>query len=254
MSFSALDLSIILPGFLAGMLVLLTHIPLGAQVLGRGIVFIDLAIAQIAALGVILALTLGLPADGWSVQLAAGAAALLGAMLLTWTEHRWPDVQEAQIGVMFILAATGSVLLVAHNPHGGEHLNDLLSGQILFVSYGKLIFPAIGSALCVVVLLWYRQGLPRIGFYLIFALAVTMSVQLVGVYLVFSSLIVPSLAVRHYPPARRLGFAFVTGVSGYLLGLLLSVKTDLPAGALIVWCLSLLAMLVYGLGPKKSAD
>ncbi len=253
MNFTAVDLSIILPGFFAGMLVLLTHIPLGAQVLKRGIVFIDLAIAQIAALGVILAIALGLEADGWSVQLAAGAAAVLGAMLLTWTEKRWPDVQEAQIGVMFVLAATASILLVAHNPHGGEHLNELLAGQILFVSYSKLILPAIGSTLVVAMLFWYKQRLPRIGFYLVFALAVTMSVQLVGVYLVFSSLIVPGLAVRHYPEARRLSFAFVTGVGGYLLGLLLSVKTDLPAGALIVWCLSLLAMLVYGLGPKKSA-
>lgn len=253
MNLSAADLSIILPGFLAGVLVLLTHIPLGAQVLKRGIVFIDLAIAQIAALGVILAMAFGLEADGWSVQLAAGLAAVIGAMFLTWTEHRWPEVQEAQIGVMFVLAATASILLVARDPHGGEHLNELLAGQILFVSYSKLILPGIGTLVCAALLAYFHERLPRIGFYLIFALAVTMSVQLVGVYLVFSSLIVPSLAVRNYHPARRLLFAFVLGVGGYMLGLILSAKTDLPAGALIVWCLSLLAMLVYGFGPDKSA-
>ena len=81
-------------------------------------------------------------------------------------------------------------------------------------------------------------------------MAVTASVQLVGVYLVFANLIVPSLAVRHYQERRKLPFAYLTGVGGYGIGLVLSVLLDLPSGALIVWCLALLAMLVYGFGPK----
>ncbi len=248
---SVLDLSIILPAFLAGALVLLTHVPLGAQVLKRGIVFIDQAIAQIAALGVILAGLADLDPHGWGIQLAAGTAAALGALLLTWTERRWPDVQEAQIGVLFILAATAALLLVAGNPHGGEHLRDLLAGQILWVSYGQLIWPAVGTAVSLVLLWTFKERLPRIGFYLIFALAVTVSVQLVGVYLVFASLIVPSLAVRHYPEKRRLLLALATGMGGYALGLVMSIIYDLPSGALIVWALALLAMLVYGIGPSR---
>lgn len=242
---------IIVPAFLAGLLVLATHIPLGAQVLKRGIVFIDLAIAQIAALGVIIAGSGDLDPQGWAVQLAAGLAAVLGAVLLTWTEKRWPEVQEAQIGVMFILAASAGLLLVAHNPHGGEHLQDLLAGQILWVNYSQLIMPAIGAALILLILAFFNDRLKRLGFYLVFALAVTASVQLVGVYLVFASLIVPSLAVRHYPERRRLPIAYLTGVGGYGIGLVLSTIMDLPSGALIVWCLALLAMLVYGLGPNK---
>jgi len=244
------DLLIILPAFLAGVLVLATHIPLGAQVLKRGIVFIDLAIAQIAALGVIVAGSGQLDPTGWMVQLAAGTAAVLGAVLLTWTEKRWPDVQEAQIGVMFILAATAGLLLVAHNPHGGEHMQELLAGQILWVSYGQLLMPAIGAALILAALKFFNERLGRLGFYLVFALAVTASVQLVGVYLVFASLIVPSLAVRHYPDRRKLPLAYLTGVGGYGIGLVLSVMFDLPSGALIVWCLALLAMAVYSAGPK----
>jgi zinc/manganese transport system permease protein len=250
MSPGSFDLMIVAPAFLAGLLVLATHIPLGAQVLKRGIVFIDLAIAQIAALGVIIAGSGGLDPQGWAVQLAAAAAAVLGALLLTWTEKRWPEVQEAQIGVMFILAATAGLLLVAHNPHGGEHLQDLLAGQILWVSYSQLLMPAIGAA-GILAILYFTQGrLARLGFYLVFALAVTASVQLVGVYLVFASLIVPSLAVRHYPERRRLAFAYLIGVGGYGSGLVLSTILDLPSGALIVWCLTLLAMLAYALGPK----
>ncbi|QOY92402.1 metal ABC transporter permease [Massilia sp. UMI-21] len=246
------DFMIVVPAFLAGLLVLATHIPLGAQVLRRGIVFIDLAIAQIAALGVIVAGAAGLDPAGWTVQLAAGAAAVLGALLLTWTEKRWPDVQEAQIGVLFVLAATAGLLLVAHNPHGGEHMQDLLAGQILWVNYGQLAMPALGAVLILVLLALYSERLGRLGFYLLFALAVTASVQLVGVYLVFASLIVPSLAVRHYPERRKLPCAYLVGIGGYGLGLVMSVLLDLPSGALIVWCLAVLAMLVYAAGPRAA--
>jgi zinc/manganese transport system permease protein len=249
--FSA-NLSIIVPALLAGILVLITHIPLGAQVLKRGIVFIDLAIAQIAALGVIIAGSGELDPQGWAVQVAAAAAAILGAILLTWTEKRWPEVQEAQIGVLFILAATAGLLLVAHNPHGGEHLQDLLAGQILWVRYEQLLIPALGTAFIVALLLWFKGRMSRLGFYLIFALAVTASVQLVGVYLVFASLIVPSLAVRNYAEKQRLPLAYLTGIGGYASGLVLSTIFDLPSGALIVWCLSLLAMLTYAFGPHRT--
>ena len=253
MSGESFDLMIVLPAFLAGLLVLATHIPLGAQVLKRGIVFIDLAIAQIAALGVIIAGSGDLDPHGWAVQVAAGVAALLGALLLTWTEKRWPEVQVAQIGVMFILAASAGLLLVAHNPHGGEHLQDLLAGQILWVSYGQLLMPALGAAIILAILYFFHARLGRLGFYLVFALAVTASVQLVGVYLVFASLIVPSLAVRHYPENRKLAFAYLVGIGGYASGLILSVLLDLPSGALIVWCLALLAMVIYAIGPNKAA-
>jgi zinc/manganese transport system permease protein len=248
----ALDLLIIVPAFLAGILVLITHVPLGAQVLKRGIVFIDLAIAQIAALGVIVAGMADLEPQGWLVQAAAGSAAVLGALLLTWTEKRWPEVQEAQIGVLFVLAATGGLLLLAHNPHGGEHLRDLLSGQILWVRYEQLLIPAIGTALIMAALLVFKERLGRIGFYLLFALAVTASVQLVGVYLVFASLIVPGLGVRNYAQRLRLPLAYGIGIGGYAAGLVLSTLYDLPSGALIVWCLALLAMLVYACGPKAA--
>jgi len=246
------DLLLILPAFLAGLLVLATHVPLGAQVLKRGIVFIDLAIAQIAALGVIVAGMLESDPHGWVVQAAAAAAAIGGALLLTWTERRWPKVQEAQIGTLFVLAATGGILLLAHNPHGGEHLRDLLAGQILWVNYPQLILPAIGAAVIVALLVALHGKLNRVGFYLVFALAVTASVQLVGVYLVFASLIIPSLATRNHRERRRLPIAYAIGAAGYASGLLLSSLFDLPSGALIVWCLAVLAIAVYAWGPRDA--
>ena len=138
MSVPGVDWSILWPALLAGLLVLASHVPMGMQVLQRGIVFIDLAIAQIAGVGVIAADAMGLEPHGWAVQVAALSAALIGALALTWTERRWPEIQEALIGVLFVVASCAGLLLLAGNPHGGEHLKDLLVGQILWVSGQQL--------------------------------------------------------------------------------------------------------------------
>jgi zinc/manganese transport system permease protein len=242
-NWSALDWAILGPALIAGLLVLATHVPLGTQVLDRGIVFIDLAIAQIAGLGVIGADALGLPEGGVAVQLSAVCAALLGAWLLTWTERRAPQQQEALIGVMFILAACAGILLLAGNPHGGEHLKDLLVGQILWVNTTQLMWLAGVSAMLLVAL-WkgWVERLGRFGFYAVFALAVTASVQLVGVYLVFASLIIPALGTRMQRGRRRHVVAYGIGALGYGLGLVLSAVFDLPSGAVIVWTLAACAL------------
>jgi zinc/manganese transport system permease protein len=239
MNGSALDWGILGPALVAGLLVLATHVPLGMQVLARGIVFIDLAIAQIAGLGVIAADALGMPEGGIAVQVAAVSAALLGALLLTWTEKRSPEQQEALIGVMFILAACAGILLLAGNPHGGEHLKELLVGQILWVNGTQLAWLAgVSAVLLVAIARGWIARLGRFGFYAAFALAVTASVQLVGVYLVFSSLIIPALGTRALQGPRRLVWAYGLGAAGYALGLALSALLDLPSGAVIVWALA----------------
>ncbi len=253
MNLDALSFSILGPAFCAGLLVLATHVPMGQQVLARGIVFIDLAIAQIAGLGVIAADTMGWEPQGFAAQIAAASAALMGALILTFTEKRWPEVQEALIGVLFVLAACGGILLMAGNPHGGEHLKDLLVGQILWVSYGQLLPVLLLTA--AILALWFgaRDRLGRIGFYAMFALAVTASVQLVGVYLVFASLIIPALAGRFHPARRRLAVGYGVGVLGYAIGLALSALADLPTGAVTVCTLALAAMVVATMAPKVSS-
>jgi len=241
-NFSAAEFSILLPAFVAGLLVTATHVPLGTQVLARGIVFIDLAIAQIAGCGVLLADRLGFEPQGAAVQVAALTAAIAGALLLTWTERRWPGVQEAVIGVTFVLGATGSVLLLASNVHGSEHLRDLLVGQILWVQWQGLGWTAAVYALVLIAWFGFRDRLGRTGFYVLFALAVTVSVQLVGLYLVFASLIVPPLATRRMVH-HRLAAAWGIGVAGYASGLVLSTALDLPTGPVVVWMLAILALL-----------
>lgn len=232
-----LEWSILAPALAAGALVLSTHVPLGRQVLQRGIIFIDLAIAQIAALGVMVAAVFGWEESTFAVQLAAAAAAGGGALLMTWSERRWPEIQEALIGATFVIAASFSLLLLAGNPQSGEHLQDILAGQILWISWADLLPAALLYA--PILGLWFGLGsrLGRVGFYLLFAATVTVSVQLVGIYLVFASLILPALATR------GTAGAYLVGAAGYLLGLLLSSWLDLPAGPAIVCALALTAAL-----------
>ena len=246
-----IDLNLLLPAFLAGLLVLATHVPMGMQVLARGIVFIDLAVAQIAGLGVIAADRMGFEPQGWAVQLAAVSAALAGAAILTFTEKHWPEVQEALIGTLFVLAASGGALLLADNPHGGEHLKDLLVGQILWVNPSQLWPVALLTALLLVAWGRWRDRLGPFGFYGLFAFAVTASVQLVGIYLVFASLVIPALATRHYSQRLRLPIAYLLGGVSYAAGLAFSAWTDLPPGAVIVWAIALLGTIIYWAGPDS---
>ena len=240
---NALELSIVGPALLACLLVLSTHVPLGAEVLRRGIIFIDLAIAQVAGLGVIAADSMGWEAEGWMVQIAAVSAALIAALILHWTDKHWPVIQEAIIGASFILAATAGILLLSGNPHGGEHLKELLVGQVLWVNYDQLLSVTIISVLVLVAWYWMREQLRGFGFYALFAFAVTASVQLVGIYLVFACLIIPALATRHITRRKlRVLSGYAVGTLGCLSGLLLSVSFDFPAGAVIVWCLAIFAL------------
>ena len=146
---------------------------------------------------------------------------------------------------LFVLASAAQILLLANDPHGGENLKDLLSGQILWVSQAQLIRTAILTA--VFALLWFlwRERIGRIGFYLLFALVVTASVQLVGVYLVFTSLIVPAVATYRIAGKRQLYIGYLLGFLSYVTGLALSVVTDLPSGSVIVWTMAILGLIVH---------
>jgi zinc/manganese transport system permease protein len=237
---NSLDPSLLMPAFLAGMLILLTHVPLGRIVLSRGIVFLDLAVAQIAGLGVMAAHQFGLE-SGLVVQAAAVTAALLGALLLGWAERLWPETQEALIGSTFVVAACVGILLLSHDPHGGEELQDMLAGQILWVSKIQLLWAALVTA-CLGVLLLFPFSRKGLGFYAVFATAVTLSVQLAGVYLVFASLILPALAVRGLPGRKGLVAAWLLGALGYALGLAASALTDWPSGAVIVCVIAVLSL------------
>jgi zinc/manganese transport system permease protein len=245
-----LDMAILGPAFIAGLLILASHVPLGREVLKRGIIFIDLAVAQIAGLGVIVAFRFGGEHHGWEVQSAALGSALLAAVLFNWLEKRFQAYQEALIGAIFILAATASILLLADNPHGGESLKDLLVGQILWITWDQLLPTSLVTGFFLLAWFSLRKSLGHLGFYLLFAVAITTSVQLIGVYLVFASLIIPALG--SVGRKNILLTAYFIGGTGYGLGLIVSSLLDLPSGAVIVWCIAVIALLsnVYPLKPS----
>lgn len=237
------ELTLLLPAWLAGMLIVLTHVPLGQQVLRRGIIFIDLAVAQIAGLGVLLAQYLGLAEQGVSLQLFAGGFALAGVVFLYWTDKRFAAIQEAIIGASFVLAATAGMLLFSQHPRGAEHFSQILNGDIIWVRLDQLWLVAL--VYLVILILWFGPWWHshRLRFYILFALTVMFSVQLAGVFLVFASLIFPALAIRRFSGKVALMLGVGIGILGYSSGLLLSLWYDWPAGATIVWCLAGLALL-----------
>lgn len=255
MNLAVHDLSVLDPALLgwplaAGLAVLATHVPLGRRVLARGIVFLDLAIAQIAVLGVVAAHAAGWEA-AWQTQAAAITAALAGAAMLAFCERRWPEIQEALIGTSFVLAASAATVLVAADPHGGEHMEALLSGQVLWARADEVATLAAVSFLLVSVMLWARESLAGLAFYAVFALAITASVQIVGVYLVFASLILPALAVRQLAGHVALVRGYFLGAVGYALGLVTSALTDWPTGPTVVLALAGLAVLAGALAGAR---
>jgi zinc/manganese transport system permease protein len=251
-------LTILLPAFAAGILVLSTHVVLGRQVLKRGIIFIDLAIAQIAALG---AMVVHMDHDIAELAYAhvwmPALFALAGAGVIAWLAKHMAEELEAMIGCFYVLSAVAAMLMLSNDPHGAELLKQLMSGQILWVSWQQLLLPTIAYSAILALIFIKPKILNGAAFYLLFALVITLSVELVGVYLVFSSLILPALAINQLTGKYVLLYAYAVGLVGYLLGLYLSASFDLPSGAAIVATLALSAIvfrLVSKAGARKTDE
>lgn len=226
-------LEIIGPALAAGLVIALVHAPLGIEVLRRGIIFIDLAVAQIAGLGLVLAGILFHNANDLIAQITALLCALLGGLFFRGAERWFAKQLEAIIGCSFVVSASLALLLLADEPHGGEEIQHLLSGQILFVTWDDVVqhLPVYS----VILLLWFVRPTVRGGiwFYLLFSLAITSSVQLVGVYVVFASLILPALAcIGATSGAYR--WSWLCGLLAITAGIFISTLVDLPAGPFLV--------------------
>lgn len=232
------DLSVLGWPLAAGVLVLLSHVPLGVQVLRRGIVFIDLAIAQVAALGVLMVGSL--TAQAGLSALAGVVSALAGAGLVAWLSRAWPERREALIGLVYVAGAAAALLWVSADPHGGQKLASLLAGDVLWVLPGQLALLAAATAVFLVLhRVWGPAFWNGSAFYPAFAVLVSLSVPLLGLYLVFATLIVPALAV--VARGRRAWSGVLGGSLAYAAGLLASLVWDLPSGPCVV-----LALMAFG--------
>lgn len=231
------------------------HAWLGLHVLARGVIFVDLALAQVAALGVTVALLAGHaahePAAYWyALAFTAAGAALLAS--LRGRERTLPAAipQEALIGVVYAVAAALTVLVLERVPLGGEQIKALLVGSILAVTRDDVLRVAALYGTIAVVHWICRRPLARLSFggtvararrwdfvfYLTFGVVVTSSVRIAGVLLVFAYLIVPAVvgAALASTPSRRLLAGWSVGSVASVLGLAASYRWDLPPGATIV--------------------
>lgn len=262
------DLALLLPPLAAGLLALISHVPLGRQVLRRSIVFIDLAIAQAASLGALGAQSLlhywhhgsephhhhhAHDEPAWLLAAATAGAALAGAALVAWLARAWPQRQEALIGLLYVGAASLAMVLVSADPHGAQRLAALLSGDVLWATWPALLPLAVATA-CFAALLRWRPALLARGavFYGSFALLVSLSLPLLGLYLVFATLIVPALAAQRHP-RQPLRWALGVGALGHAGGLLLSWHLDWPSGPSVVLALIALGAAALAWPPQRQA-
>lgn len=247
------------------------HAYLGVHVLAREVVFVDIALAQIAALGATAAFLVGYDIDTWESYAFGLAATLVGALVLSLTRTRRRHVsQEAVIGVVYAVSSAGAVLLSDRAAHGTEHVRAMLVGSLLAVRGPEVLKVAVLYA-AIGLLHWicrrafflistdpdaaFARGL-RVRlwdfvFYASFGVVVTSSVRIAGVLLVFSYLIVPALAGVAFGGtiATRLLIGWGFGALVSVLGMAASAIFDLPTGATVV-CAFGLTLLAFALGGR----
>jgi zinc/manganese transport system permease protein len=260
---------LLLPAFVASLILTGIHAYLGVHVVERGVIFVDLSLAQIAALGSTVAYLLGYDLHSTAAYLFSLSFTFLGAAIFAFSRvHRKTRIpQEAVIGIAYAVAAAVAILVMSKATQETEHLKEMLVGNILSVTWPELAKTAILYALVGVFHYIFRerflmismdeQGAERRGlnirfwdflFYVSFGFVVTSSVAIAGVLLVFCFLIVPSVTAMLF--AERLGPRLAIGWGmGALVsaaGVALSFLLDLPTGAAIVATFGLTLLILAG--------
>lgn len=262
-------LEIMLPAMAAAVILVGIHAYLGIHILARGVIFVDLALAQIAALGAITGVLLGFELHTAGSYFASLAATFVGAGVFALTRGKKTTgaMQEAAIGIVYVVSAAMAVMVLDRLPAEAEHLKEMLVGNILFVTWPQVLKTlALYSAVGLTHYL-FRDRFLTIScnpgkangqgwsvrlwdflFYALFGLVVTSSVELAGVLLVFTFLIIPAVSAMHFVSgiAGRIWLGWGLGVITSLAGILLSARYDLPTGPAIVCAFGALALGSYG--------
>ncbi|MHA2621728.1 MAG: metal ABC transporter permease [bacterium JZ-2024 1] len=256
-------------GLLVCLVLVGIHTYFGLFILERGIVFADLALAQMAGFGVALATTLGYPPPSPAFFAIVGATNAFSAILVAHAARlRKVSYAEGTIGLIYIGAVALTLLLLSHSPHGVEQIRDLFSGEILWVSYPALFQTALlyASVALAHLLLWNHirlvltqnaSFLIETAFLFTFAIVVTSSVKLGGVLLVFAYLVGTSLISFLLAKTffARLVTGWFIGALASLTGIVFAFLWDIPVAPVIVglicfaYCLALLSQKVV---PRRS--
>jgi zinc/manganese transport system permease protein len=237
-------LGLLRPAFVVAICLVGIHTYFGIEVLRRKVIFVDLALAQIAALGATVAFLLGHPVQSAAAYGYSLGFTLVAAVLLAFT-RAWSSriPQEALIGVIYVVAAAAAILLIDRAPQGAEHLKQILTGNIVTSGIDELVFIAplylAIAALHAILRRWLADRASVAWdflFYATFGIVVTSSVALAGVLLVFSFLIIPAAIGVLYADtlARQLAIGWLAGAMTSAAGLAVSFAFDLPTGATMV--------------------
>jgi zinc/manganese transport system permease protein len=234
------------------------------------VIFVDIALAQAAALGTAVAVALGFAVGTWGAEACGLLAALGAAVLISLTRHLHRSVpQEAFIGIVYVVTAAAVVLLLSRLPHGGEEMQSLLVGSILWVDWGDVLRTGLLYAFLTLFLIRFRKQFWRVSgdpdgaraaglsvgrwdffFFAILGVAVTKSVQVAGVLLVFTLLVVPAVMAMLLAQTRHLFWGWTLGALLSIVGAAFSYVLDLPTGATIV-CLFGLALVPAALFRRR---
>lgn len=237
------------------------HCYLGLHVLARGVIFVDLSLAQVAAFGATLAILFGFDHHSPATYfISLGSTFMAAALFALARKHEKFFSQEAMIGIVYALASAAVVLVVDRIAHGAEHIKDLLVGQVLWVTWPDVIKTTIIYSCVAIVHFIFRKQLiaasfsqnPRATglwdfiFYALFGIVITSSVSMAGVLQVFAYLIVPAVVgTLFFTTIRaRLFFGWALGFVVSLVAMILSYAWDLPAGAFIVVCFASIPVLL----------
>jgi zinc/manganese transport system permease protein len=241
---------------------------LGLHVLLRKVIFVDLALAQIAALGAVVAFVFGHQPGGVESFAFSLGAAFIGAAIFAWSRARRERVpQEAIIGITYVVASAATILVVDRAPEGAEHIKELLAGSILWVTW-PVVLRDLAICAAVGVFHWlFRKRFALISedpeaafagglavrwwdflFYLSFGVVITVSVEIAGVLMVFAYLVAPAIIALAATDrwSARIALAWLLGLAASALGLLASYQWDLPSGPAIVCALGLFLVLFAG--------
>ena len=243
-------IEILWPALVLVTLLVFIHVIFGLEIIKRGVIFTDLAIGQVAAVG--MAISIGFLEGEYQLELTL-LFALLGALLITYATRNLEHI-EAFIGMLYALGAASIMLLLASSPQGAELFQKLSATDILFTSPEE-IYPSalLYIIVALVMFLGYPKmtGLPReLTFFSMLALVVTSSVQLAGVLVVFVLLVAPAFMALSQKRFSPLPFAWISGLALGLLALVVSYYFDLPTGYSIIFFQSF-AVVLFALGLRK---
>ena len=229
---------------IVGLLVSITHVPLGFRVIDKGIVFLDIAIAQIAVLGFVILSIFHFNENKVVATVLNFLFVLFGSFFLLITEKKFKKYKEAIIGSVFVVCASIILLLLSTDPHGVEQLHLYFSGQLLWANKVEMLTIA-GLALLFLILFIKDNHFLKNDylFYFLFAITITISVKIIGIYLVFATLILPPISTILLK-RRKFFISILVAFLSYFLGLAFSFWIDLPTSPLIIVIMGILSFIL----------